>query len=88
LNQPQRVIGYSITSSAMASSVEGIFFAAVTAVIAVILGIGPRAWNMRAPKSVEAYRSREESLPHCSASRRCAMLGNKRRWSDLCGKSY
>jgi hypothetical protein len=76
LDQQQRVIGCSTSS---ASSVEGIFFAAITAVIAgaiggLIPGIAPRAWNMLVPKSVEAYRTREE-VPHCSASRRYTMLG-------------
>ena len=28
-------------------------------------------------------QAREEAVPHCSESRRCALLGNKGQWSDL-----
>jgi hypothetical protein len=43
---------------------------------------------MRAPKFVEAYRTREEAVPHCSAGRRCAMLGEltalvRLMWQEL-----
>jgi hypothetical protein len=73
------VIGYSISSSAMVRSVEGIFFAAITAVIAggdrgLIPGIAPRAWNMRAPEVRRCGNQRSEPAREVEAPGRAKGL--------------
>ena len=63
LDQQQRVIGYSITS--LASSVEGIFFAAVTAVIAggfPALLHEPGICGRRSPSRLTARAKRRAAL--------------------------